>query len=540
MFFRLCHSVLILLAAILNMACSAPLQETEGVDDGNTFKNPIIFADYSDPDVIRVGDDFYMTASSFNAIPGLPILHSKDMVHWRLIGHVIDRLEPEAHFASPRHGGGVWAPSIRHHKGEFYIYYGDPDFGIYLVKSTNPEGPWDKPVLVEAGKGLIDPSPLWDDDGKAYLVHAYAGSRAGIKSILVVKPLNAEGTKTLGPGKIIFDGHAEHPTVEGPKFYKRNGWYYVLAPAGGVKTGWQLALRSKNPFGPYEEKIVLEQGSTHINGPHQGAWVSLANGDDWFFHFQDRGLYGRIVHLQVMRWENDWPIMGIDYDGNGIGEPALEYPMPKTSTQSKQFTLANSDEFDEAELGLQWQWHGNYQATWAFINPSKNQLRLYSQLAKAEFRNFWDIPHLLLQKFPAEAFEVETKVAFSLNTGLNHEQAGLVVMGADYAHISFFWDGKSLSLVLGTCQNAENGNPEKWEVLAENVPNELILKVKVESGGACVFAYSVNGTDFMEVPAVFQAKEGKWIGAKVGIYALRNAQTNDAGFADFDWFRIKK
>src|SRR3954466_14340898 len=161
-------------------------------DNGDgTYKNPVLNADYSDPDVIRVGNDFYLVSSSFESVPGLPILHSKDLVNWTILGHALLRQPPFEHFSIPRHGEGVWAPSMRYHKGEFYLYYPDPDFGIYLTKATNAAGPWSLPVLVEEGKGLIDPCPLWDDDGKVYLVHAFAGSRAGIKSLIVVKKLNA-------------------------------------------------------------------------------------------------------------------------------------------------------------------------------------------------------------------------------------------------------------------------------------------------------------------------------------------------------------
>ena len=210
-------------------------------DQGNgKYRNPVLNADYSDPDVCRVGDDYYMTASSFNCVPGLPILHSKDLVNWKLIGHAIQRLEPQDVFSTMQHGNGVWAPAIRFHNDEFYIYYGDPDYGIFVVKTKNPAGKWSDPELVKAGKGLIDPCPLWDDDGRVYLVHAYAGSRAGIKSILAVTELNAEGNKAISPSRTVYDGHAVDPTIEGAKFYKRNGDYYIFAPAGGVATGWQV------------------------------------------------------------------------------------------------------------------------------------------------------------------------------------------------------------------------------------------------------------------------------------------------------------
>ncbi|HAK76569.1 MAG TPA: glycoside hydrolase, partial [Runella sp.] len=326
-------------------------------DLGNgTYKNPVIDADYSDPDACRVGNDFYMVASSFDAIPGLPILHSNDLVNWKLIGHALKRQPPFDHFSKTQHGNGVWAPAIRYHKGEFYIYYPDPDFGIYLTKAKNPTGPWSAPLLVEGGKGLIDPCPFWDEDGQAYLAHGWAGSRAGIKSILTIKKMNPEGTAVLDEGIIVYDGHEKDPTIEGPKLYKRNGYYYLFAPAGGVATGWQLVLRSKNVYGPYERKVVMAQGNTAINGPHQGAWVDTPTGEDWFLHFQDKGVYGRVVHLQPMKWVNNWPVIGIDNDGDGNGDPVLSYKKPNVGKTYPIETPVESDEFDSIQLGLQWQW----------------------------------------------------------------------------------------------------------------------------------------------------------------------------------------
>lgn len=510
-------------------------------DQGDgTYKNPVLHADYSDPDVVRVGDDYYMTASSFNTAPGLPVLHSKDLVNWELIGHALDRQVPVEHFKTPQHGNGVWAPAFRHHDGEFYIYWGDPDFGIYMVKSENPEGPWEEPVLVEEGKGLIDPAPLWDDDGNAYLVHAYAGSRAGIKSILVVKPMNEEGTETTGAGRIVFDGHEEHPTVEGSKFYKKDGYYYIFAPAGGVSTGWQLILRSKNVYGPYEEHVSLSQGKTDINGPHQGAWVDTESGEDWFIHFQDKGAYGRIVHLQPMEWNDGWPTMGEDRDGDGTGQPVMSYQKPDTGDHPIK-TPADSDEFDGNELGLQWQWHGNPHATWAFLNPSEEQLRLYTQQIPNNSDNLWDNPALLLQKFPAEEFTTTTKLTFNTNEDLLNEQAGLLVMGMKYAYISVRSKEDGLYLVYAYNEDAEKGAEEKEKVITKLKDNTVHLRVEVAENAECTFSYSESGRSFKEVnDETFTAVEGKWIGAKVGLFAEKENKTNDSGYADVDWFRFSK
>ena len=281
-------------------------------DLGNgMYKNPVINADYSDPDVVCVGDDYYMTASSFNCIPGLPILHSKDLVNWEIIGHAVTKLQPESEFDQPSHGNGVWAPCISYHDGEFYIYWGDPDYGVFMVKAKDPAGKWDDPVCVIPGKGMIDTSPLWDEDGRVYLVNGWANSRNRFASVITVRELNADGTKAISDPVIVFDGNGtENRTCEGPKFYKRNGWYWVMFPAGGVPTGFQVAMRSKSPFGPYESKKVLAQGKSQINGPHQGGWVHTKYGEDWFIHFQDKEAYGRVVHLQPVTWKDNWPVMG--------------------------------------------------------------------------------------------------------------------------------------------------------------------------------------------------------------------------------------
>src|SRR6185437_5101361 len=461
---KILFTILLFSLGLFAYAQNYPVSKVWVPDNGNgTYKNPIINADYSDPDAIRVGNDFYLVSSSFEDVPGLPVLHSEDLVNWTIIGHALLRQPPFEHFSVPRHGDGVWAPAIRFHNGEFYIYYPDPDFGIYLTKAKNAAGPWSDPILVYPGKGLIDPCPLWDYDGKVYLVHAFAGSRAGIKSILVVNKLNAEGTKVIDAGKIVYDGHENDPTIEGPKFYKRNGYYYIFAPAGGVSTGWQLVLRSRNIYGPHERKVVMHQGSTSVNGPHQGAWVTTQTGEDWFLHFQDKGPYGRVVHLQPMEWKDNWPIIGIQKNKDSIGEPVMIYKKPNvarpngSSGRRKTFpiqTPQESDEFNENSLGLQWQWMANPQATWCYMDVANGSLRLYSAQIPDSANNLWDVPNVLLQKFPADEFMVTTKMNFNPNEKLDGEKAGLTIMGMSYADIALKKKDGKLYLVYGVRENA--------------------------------------------------------------------------------------
>jgi beta-xylosidase len=505
-------------------------------DNGDgTYKNPIIHADYSDPDVIRVEDDYYMIASSFDAVPCLPILHSKDLVNWTIIGHALDKQIPMNHFSSVQHGNGVWAPSIRYHNNEFYIYYPDPDYGIYLTKAKNINGPWSEPVLVQAGKGLIDPCPLWDDNGNAYLVHAFAGSRAGIKSVIMIKKLNETSDKVIDSGTIVYDGHKDDPTIEGPKFYKRNGYYYIFAPAGGVTMGWQLVLRSKNIYGSYERKVVMDQGSTNINGPHQGAWVQTQTGEDWFIHFQDKGAYGRVVYLQPMQWKNDWPVIGIDKDTNGKGEPVLIYKKPTVGKIYPICTPQESDDFDDTTLGLQWQWQANPSYDWIKLNGHSMVLRAVN--VPDSTKNYWFLPNLLLQKFPAEEFTATTKLFFDAEH--SNERAGLIIMGSDYASLSLINKYDGFYLEYGFCKQADKGSLQENTILGKISSGNIYFRVNVTKNAICSFGYSEDGINYKSVTQTFTAKPGKWIGAKVGLFCTSSTQTNDNGYADIGWFRVE-
>ena len=536
------NSVLVLILCCLSVSSYSQRYVSKSwvADQGNgTYKNPILYADYSDPDVCRVGDDYYMTASSFNTVPGLPILHSKDMVNWTIIGHAIDRLKPDSVFSLAQHGNGVWAPSIRHHNDEFYIYYGDPDYGIYVLKTKDPAGQWSDPVLVKAGKGLIDSCPLWDDDGKAYLVYAYAGSRAGIKSVLSIAEMNSEGTKAISPGRIIYDGHEDDPTVEGPKFHKRNGYYYIFAPAGGVATGWQIVLRSENVFGPYERKVVMAQGKSDVNGPHQGAWVDTPTGEDWFYHFQDAGAFGRIVHLQPMAWKNDWPVIGIDKENKGWGAPVTTHRKPNVGGSYPILTPAESDPFDSGTLGLQWQWHANPMDWWHFADAGTGTLHLYSVPVPDDYVSLWDVPNLLLQKFPSNRFTATAKVTFRPSEAITGERFGFVVMGMSYALLSFEKTEQGFVLSQNECLKADRGGRETVNGQVSLNDSTLFFQVSVTPDAQCVFSYSTDGKSFDTLGKPFTAEKGKWIGAKMGFVCSRPVKNNDGGRAIIDWFEVE-
>ncbi len=590
--------------------------ESWNPDKGTHYVNPVLNADYSDPDVCRVGDDFYMTSSSFACFPGLQILHSTDLVNWEIIGAALtdypgpgwsderpwetlsQQLDkpygdvPDSHAwrTVPQHGNGVWAPAIRYHDGEFYIYCGDPDRGVFMVKSADPRGRWEDPVWVVKAKGYIDPCPFWDEDGKAYLSHGCAGSRAGIKSVLFVAPMSPDGTRLLGPSRIVYDGHETQPTIEGTKFYKREGYYYIFSPAGGVPTGWQVVLRSSSPWGPYEEKVVMAEGRSGVNGPHQGAWIDTPAGEHWFMHFQDKDAYGRVVHLQPMEWTSDgWPVIGLDKDGDGVGEPVMKHRKPALAS-SGVFQPAESDEFNGTELGLQWQWHGVPSPYWYYMNPAAREtgtngigaLRLYSVDQAEGWKNLGDSPNLLLQKTPADAFTATAKVRFVPNPQLKEkgESCGLVLMGQDYAALKMTDTEDGVMLQYVECKDALKGSEESvlYEVPLDSEPlptpysniymstsvppvspvpyeaAEAYFRLKVmprERKGdvpelTATFWYSPDGKKWTQLmPAdqsghSFTAEPGKWIGAKFGFFCNRLASKNDSGWMEIDWIKVTK
>ncbi|MFC0352009.1 glycoside hydrolase family 43 protein [Undibacterium danionis] len=519
-------------------------------DLGNgRYRNPIIHADYSDPDVIRVGDQYYMTASSFNSAPGLPLLQSSDMIHWSLVGHALPNLVPAEMFSTPQHGKGVWAPSLRFHDGKFWIFYPDPDVGIYVMTAKNFAGPWSSPHLLIAGKGLIDPTPLWDDDGKAWLLHAWAKSRAGFNNQLSLKSMSSDASQILEDKGVVIDGNqlAGYTTLEGPKFYKHNGWYYVFAPAGGVEHGWQTVFRAKNILGPYEEKIVLAQGNSSTNGPHQGAWVTAQDGSDWFYHFQDKRAYGRIVHLQPMTWENDWPVMGVKNAKTGIGEPVAEWRKPLGNALAaavSKATPAESDNFSQPQLGLQWQWNANWKAEWYSLSAHKNHLRLYPQTL-VESNSLIDYPAIILQKIPAPEFDVSVKI--NLNTNTDGDRAGLILYGLNYAWLGIQRHQSHYELRYTTC----TGAGKCQEKVLEQKPissSELHFKLSMRAGGIAQFYYSENADpsakDFTAIGAPFVAAQGRWVGAKIGLFsttpaAIATTASNKNNYADFSKFMIK-
>ncbi|MFF8653544.1 glycoside hydrolase family 43 protein [Streptomyces huasconensis] len=495
-----------------------------------TYRNPVLAADWSDPDVLRVGDDFYLTASSFGRSPGLPLLHSRDLVNWTLIGHALDRLEPAEAFAVPRHDCGVWAPSLRRHDGRYWIFWGDPDHGVYQVNAPRIRGPWTRPHLLKPGKGLIDPCPLWDESGVAYLVHAWAKSRSGVKNLITGHRMTPDGRELLDEGRVLIDGDRLPGwfTIEGPKLYRHDGWFWIFAPAGGVATGWQGAFRSRAFHGPYEERVVLQQGGTDVNGPHQGGWVRTAAGEDWFLHFQQRGAYGRVVHLQPMRWGADgWPVLGDD------GAPVDVHRKPNLPPQPPSAPATN-DDFPGGRHGPQWQWAANPRTGWATSHTGDGLRLTCVRTARAD--GLRAVPHTLTQRLPLRPCSVDVELLLDAEVPL--ARAGLAVLGDAYAWVGLERDeGGAVRLVH---RFAEAGaGAERDAAPPRPAPHGTArLRVEITEGARCRF-HADTGDGFRPTGGpVFAATPWRWVGALLGLFAAAPAGEEPTGTALFTHFRI--
>jgi beta-xylosidase len=489
------------------------------------YRNPILFSDYSDPDVLRVGDRYYLVASTFHFVPGIPILESRDLVHWTIKGHAVTRLEMDPRYdlrSGDGYGKGIWAPALREHKGRFYIYFPTPTEGIYVTTAPSMAGPWTKPVAVIHEPGLEDPCPFWDDDGSAYLVHSKTGAGP-----LILHRMAPDGLSVLDTGKEIVRDPKELPTLEGPKLYKRGGYYYIFAPFGGVGAGAQAVLRAKSIWGPYEHRVVLAQGATKINGPHQGGYVETPDGKGWFVHFQQRGAHGRIVHLEPVRWQDGWPLMGTAVDSSATpGEPVVEYPRRPVEVAEDSERPQTSDEFTGKILGPQWEWNHNPEdAHWSLMaRPG------FLRLVPDEAEGFLKARNSLTQQMQDESLEFTVR----METGAMREgvHAGLAMLEAQPSGLEVVQLGSVRRIAFFHGTDEPVAGPELRATA-------VLLRVTIH-GDRATYAYSLDeGKTFNGLGGEVTIQFAFWKGARPALFAYRTQSSGDAGAVDFDWAHYK-
>lgn len=468
-----------------------------------------------------------MIASSFQRAPGLPVLRSRNLVDWEHITNALPALPPHDHYSLPRRGSGVWAPSIREHEGTFHIVYPDPDHGIFVLDAPHPAGPWSAPRLLLAGRGLIDPCPLWDTDGRAFLIHGWARSRAGVKNRLSLLEVSPDLRTALSPSTVVIDG-AELPgmlTLEGPKAYRKDGWYWIFAPAGGVAEGYQVVFRSRSLEGPYEHRIVLEQDTTGVNGPHQGALVDDVHGNWWFLHFQDRGVFGRVTHVQPVHFDAEgWPHMGESIDevrGRPVAVvPALDAGQGEPAHALPYSEPLRTDDFMSTELHPRWHWQANPQPGWSRCGAGHLDLA-FAPSARGDLR---DHGAILGQQLPGTPSTWTTTLHLPAAEGdIGEERAGIVVLGLSYAWAGLRRAGDRIELVHGTM--AADGADEVVQVhrvLTESTVADVSMRLQVEAdehGRVRLLAEAPRSGQTLVLLEGWQATKGHWIGAEVGLFA---------------------
>lgn len=497
------------------LCISSTAQVKSWGDQGNgTYINPILNADYSDPDAIRVGDKYYLVCSEFHFM-GMPVLESDDLVNWHIIGNVYDDMGYPEYSGFERYGSGSWAPAIRYHDGLFYVYFCTPDEGLFMTTAKNPAGPWAPLHCVKRVEKWEDPCPFWDEDGNAYLGRSQWGAGP-----IIIHRMSADGRELLDDGAIVYTG----PGAEGVKFHKLDGYYYISIPEGGVSRGWQTVLRSKNIYGPYEKRVVLQQGSTDINGPHQGAFIDTPDGEWWFIHFQWTPDRGRVAHLQPVIWENGWPMPGVDIDRNGIGEPVKVWTKPSAAGNRVPQHPAASDEFDSATLGLQWRANHKFYRDNISLDAKPGCLTLTAMRGDSlrVARN------TLVQK--VMGYNGEATVRLDCADMTAGQRAGLVAMTDHFRGIGVEKDGKTLYLYT-----EDDG---RFKRLNRIKGSTVYLRIKLDGAGKCNSFYcSTDGKDFHSVGVPFEMRFAYWKGPHIGIFSYNKIA--DGGKASFDWFRYE-
>ena len=519
-------------------------------DNGNgTFTNPLFYDEFTDPDLIRVGTDFYMVASSMHAMPGLPLLHSKDLVNWDFVTYIFEELDlgPDFHLEGAKgvYGNGIWAPAIRYHEGKFYVFVNVNDYGLQVFSADRPEGPWTHKNM---GGRIYDLGVLFDGD-KIYAVHGYDEVH-----LIEIKP-DFSGYVEGSDRIIIPKGSA---MGEGHHFYKINGKYYIIS-ADYAPVGRMQCARADRLEGPYETVVISnretmgnqqgwwtqgygfwsdipDEGDKFTFQPpsenyfsavplHQGGIVDLPNGEWWGFSMMDMKSVGRLTYLSPVTWKDGWPYFGIE--GN-LGRSPRTWFKPDTGVEVEPHVpYERSDDFSSGSLKPVWQWnHIPVAGKWKLTD---GKLRLRPLAAKS----FMFAKNTLTQRAvgPESVVTVELD-AHSLKKG---DVAGLALLNTPY-----YW--------IGMARTAE-GLVLRFYDMVKNVRTDKPLdtsKVWLRAHGdydkdLASMSYSTDGKNFQTVGNELRLgyQMHTFQGVRYALFAY-NMEGREGGYAYFDNFKVEE
>ncbi|OGU34480.1 MAG: hypothetical protein A2068_02105 [Ignavibacteria bacterium GWB2_35_6b] len=517
-----------ILIALLFIVCNTFAQKMQSDNEDGTYTNPVIAADYPDPDVIRVDSVYYFVSTTMFIFPGVTILKSYDLVNWEYCRNAVPRFDYSPCYnleGCNRYRHGQWATSLKYHNGKFHLLFITLDEGGFYLTADKAEGPW---KITNLPKGFYDPGLFFDNDGKIYVAHGYNKiSITEVDSNLIAK----------GEDVLVYTGDIRNG-LEGAHVYKINDYYYLYCTYGGLD-GFQVALRSKNIYGPYEQKIVIRDTTHGPNyGIHQGALIQIQTGEWWTMLFADSGPFGRFPSLQPITWENGWPKAGVN--GNAI----VNYKKPNVGKKYPIKTLPTSDEFINSELGMQWGWNHNPEPSKWSLTENPGHLRIYTvtntdSLTKA--RN--TLTQRMFAYYSDSTLTVGT-TKIDINNMKDGDIAGLAIFQDPYGFIGVKKiNGKKYITMVHNGSQIDS---------AEINTTTIYLRVEALYGsgaavyyggnavpetGTAKFSYSLDNKSFSYIGDTMQMefKLTVFTGNKFCLFNYPTKETG--GYVDFDWFR---
>lgn len=563
---------------LLFFACETTTKEEEqkpstahtgswGDQGDGTYKNPILNADYPDTDVEEVDGVYYMISSKQHMAPGMVILESRDMVNWTTVGHVWDSLSWGAEYNWDRMNGysfGVWAGDLAYHDGTWYCYQIDYNHGLMVSTAKDIKGPWTKPIIMLPNeKVLDDPAVFWDDEThQAYLICNTASKQKSPENTIAgnenrIYKMSWDGTKVLDEGKLVYTGVG----AEAAKIYKIDGqWYLFLAEwtikdnstRPGVKNPKndrkQIVLRSTTGsiYGPYEKRVVLEKGSAFGNRScSQGALLQAPDESWWYCHQliqnADIPFQGRPQCLEPVTWIDGWPIIGVDEDNDGIGEPVLQHKKPIAGFPVD--APQTDDDFSSPKLGGQWEWNHNPRNTQWSLTERPGWLRLNASVPlpfssttgprQNQWTNddgsntaFWRTCNTLSQRIMG--ITTGTAVAkFDLSGMKPGQLAGFVRYGGVYhlLGVSVNENEKRHLFFMDKMGDKTQGPAINKDDLFIRTANDI---------NQAYYEYSLDGENFERFGPGFTIEFGKWTGDRLGFFCWNEKE--EEGHIDVDWF----
>jgi beta-xylosidase len=504
---------ILLLLNVLATKLSAQKYQSDNGD--GTYTNPLIYADFPDPDVIRVDSVYYMVSTTMFIFPGVNLLKSYDLVNWEYCSNAVERMDFSPCYnldGCNRYAHGQWATSLKYHNGIYYLLFITLDEGGFICRAENPEGPWE---IEHLPRGFYDPGLFFDDNGKIYVAHGY--------STINITELDSNFT-AIDKDSLVFTGDIR-PGLEGSHVYKINGYYYLYATYGGGD-GFQVALRSRNIYGPYEEKIVIQDNGNLGTGIHQGAIIQTQTGEWWSVIFQDGGAFGRFPTLQPITWEDNWPMVGVN--GKGV----ITYPKPNVGREYPITQLPTSDEFEGTELGMQWGWNHNPDPSMWSLTANPGFLRLSTAKVVTNLREARNTLTQRIFAYYSRSIVTNGSVKVDISNMQNGDVAGLAVFQDPYAFIGVKRINNTNYILM------VNNGVTKDSVITEAPVLYLRAHANYATSQAS-FDYSTDNISFIPLgnDLSMQFNLSIFTGNKFCLFNYATQSTG--GHVDFDWFRTE-